>query len=163
MRKGLIVAAMLALAAQAGAAQERPATGAEAPAEAPVVAEARAFMAAYARDLLAGDRAGIAARYDRRGYWLMGRGRKLFSTHAETVAVYAGTSWQPPAAFEWRDLSYEPAGPDAVAVVGTFLWTRAAGQPPMTLSYTGLLVRQDGVLRIRIEDEDAAPVERAGN
>lgn len=153
IRAALLAAAM---APQSGLAQE---TGAQAAAaEAPVVAEARAFMAAYARDLIAGDRAAIAARYDRRGYWVMGRGRKLFSTDAETTAYYAGPDWQPPAAFEWRDLSYEPAGPDAVAVVGTFLWTRAAGQPPVTVSYTALLVRQDGVLRIRIEDEDAAPV-----
>jgi len=157
MRKTMM-AALLALAAPDGA---QPAAAQEtAAAEAPVVAEARAFMAAYARDLTAGDRAAIAARYDRRGSWVMGRGRKLFSTQAETVAVYAGAGWQPPAAFEWRDLSYEPLGPDAVAVVGTFLWTPAAGQPPATYSYTGLLVRQDGGLRIRIEDEDPAPPRR---
>ena len=52
------------------------------------------------------------------------------------------------------------SGTDAVAVVGTFLWTPAAGQPTLTFSYTSLLVRQDGVLRIRIEDEDAAPAPR---
>jgi hypothetical protein len=130
--------------------------GAAAEAEASVVREARAFMAAYARELAAGDRPAIAARYDRRGSWVMGGGAKRYSSHAQTAAYYAGPNWSPPAAFEWRDLSYEPLGPDAVAVVGTFLWTRAAGQPPVTVAYTGLLVRQDGALRIRIEDEDAA-------
>lgn len=160
----LMLAGAPALAQPQSQAQASgPAAEAEAAPEARVVAEARAFMAAYGRDLAAGDRAAIAARYDRRGSWVMGRGRKLYSTHAETVAVYAGPQWQPPAAFEWRDLSFEPAGPDAVAVVGTFLWTPAPGQPPMTFSYTALLVRQEGVLRIRIEDEDAAPEGRAGN
>lgn len=162
MRKAMIGAVMLMLGAVQGAPAIAQPPGQAAEAEAPVVAEARAFMAAYARELAAGDRAAMAARYDRRGSWVMGRGRKLYSTHAETVAVYAGPQWQPPAAFEWRDLSYEPAGSDAVAVVGTFLWTAAAGRPPLTYSYTALLVRQDGVLRIRIEDEDAAPTGRGG-
>lgn len=156
MRLAFLLSLALAGAPASAQAQEiQHRIAAESP-----VAEAQAFMAAYARELAAGDRAAIAARYDRRGSWVMGGGRKRFSTHAETVGVYAGPDWQPPAAFEWRDLSYEPLGPDAVAVVGIFLWARAAGQPPMTFSYTGLLVRQDGVLRIRIEDEDPAPEPR---
>ncbi len=160
MGKRLWLGAGIALAGLTLAEEARAQPGAAAVTEAPVVAEARSFMAAYARDLIAGDRAGIAARYDRRGSWVMGRGAKRYSTQAETTAYYAGPDWSPPAAFEWRDLSYEPLGPDAVAVVGTFLWTRASGQPPVTVSYTGLLVRQNGALRIRIEDEDAAPEPR---
>jgi hypothetical protein len=39
------------------------------------------------------------------------------------------------------------------------LWTRAAGEAPGTCSYTALLARQDGVVRIGTEDED---VEAAG-
>jgi hypothetical protein len=125
--------------------------------DAETVIEAEGFMAAYADELRRGDRAAIAARYDRRGVYVMGRGRKRLSTHAETAAYYAGPNWQPPAAFEWQGLDYEPLGTDAVAVVGTFLWTRAAGEAPRTYSYTALLVRQDGALRIRIEDEDPEP------
>lgn len=66
------------------------------------------------------------------------------------------TRWSPPASFEWRGLAYEPVGPDAVVVTGQFLWGEASGAP-LTFSYTGLLVRRDGRLRIRLEDEDPAP------
>jgi hypothetical protein len=126
------------------------------------VIEAEAFMAAYADDLRRGHRAAIAARYDHRGVYVMGRGRKILSSRAETAAYYAGPGWQPPAAFEWQGLEYEPIGEYAVAVVGQFLWTPAAGAAPLTYSYTALLVRQDGALRIRIEDENPAPA-AAGN
>ena len=47
------------------------------------------------------------------------------------------------------------SGADSVVVVGLFDWGTAAGRPPVTVSYTGLLVREDGVLRIRLEDESA--------
>jgi len=122
-------------------------------APAAAVTEAEAFMAGYARDLLSGDRAAIAGRYDRRGAYRMGNGVKEFMPYPQIVSQYA-TDWGgPPAAFEWQDLSYEPITADAVAVVGKFRWTPRSGRPPLTLSYTGLLVRQDGELRIRIEDE----------
>ena len=127
------------------------------PAEPPVVAEARSFMAAYATALLQGDRAGIAARYDRTGAWFLGNGRKRFETHAQLAAHYAGADWQPPHRFEWRDLSYEPVGADAVVVAGQFLWTPRDGSQAFTFSYTALLRRQEGVLRIRLEDESRAP------
>lgn len=127
------------------------------PAEPPVVAEARAFMADYARALIAGDRAGIAARYDRTGAYMLGNGRKAFGSHARIVAQYASPQWQPPHRFEWRDLSFEPAGPDAVVVAGQFAWTRRDDTEPSIYSYTALLHRQDGVLRIRLEDESSAP------
>ena len=57
------------------------------PAEPPVVAEARAFMADYARALMAGDRAGIAARYDRNGAYALGNGRKSFGPYARIVGA----------------------------------------------------------------------------
>jgi hypothetical protein len=123
------------------------------PAEMPIVAEARAFMADYASALLRGDRTGIAARYDRRGAWFLGNGEKRFETHAQIQAHYAGIRWQPPHRFDWRDLSYEPVGADAVVIAGQFLWTPREGAQPLTFSYTGLLHRQDGMLRIRLEDE----------
>ncbi|HEX8362119.1 MAG TPA: DUF4440 domain-containing protein [Longimicrobium sp.] len=133
-----------------------PARGSSGPSGAGVEAEARAFMDAYARDLLAGNRAAIAARYDRRGAYFMGNGQKDFQPYEAIVARYGGPRWNPPATFEWRDLSFEPAGPDAVLVAGRFTWGRQ-GRAPMTLSYTGFLHRQDGVLRIRLEDESFDP------
>lgn len=122
-----------------------------------VVAEARAFMDAYARELLAGDRAAISARYDRTGTYFLGNGRKEFATYDSVVALYRAASWSPPASFSWRDLSFEPAGPDAVVVAGQFFWGANAGGATLSMSYTALLRRQDGALRIRVEDESLDP------
>jgi hypothetical protein len=135
-----------------------PARAADAAAQASLVAEAQAFMASYAEDLIAGDRAAIAARYDRTGSWVLGNGHKMFSTAAATEAYYAGSGWQPPERFEWHDLSYEVTGPGSVLVLGTFVWKPKDGSPERIVSYTGLLVRQDGQLRIRVEDESAQPL-----
>jgi hypothetical protein len=119
--------------------------------------EARAFMDAYARDLLAGDRAAIGARYDRSGAYLLGNGSKQFSPYDSVVARYKDARWTPPNAFEWRDLSFEPIGSDAVFVAGLAAWTNASGSEPIILSYTAVLKRQDGSLRIRLEDESIDP------
>lgn len=144
---------LLLLAACTGAPP--PPAAAPAPQE-DIVADARAFMEAYGRDLAAGDREAIAGRYDRRGAYFVFNGRRDFSEWEPIRQQYL-TQWQAPAAFEWRDLIYEPAGPGAIVVNGDFLWTIAAEEPPMVFSYTGLLVRQDGVLRIRLEDEAMSP------
>ncbi|HEX2076698.1 MAG TPA: DUF4440 domain-containing protein [Longimicrobium sp.] len=115
-------------------------------------AEARAFMESYAQDLRTGAREAIAARYDRRGAYRVGGGEKTLEPLDSIRAGYTGR-WQPPTAFEWRDLSYEVLGDDAVMVVGRFEWTDQRGRV-LPMSYTGLLVRQDGEWRIRLEDED---------
>lgn len=140
------IAALLALIAVAAPVAAQPA-------EPPVVAEARTFMAAYAEALRAGDRAGLAGRYDRNGAFVLGNGHKAFQNWEEIRALYAGEAWQPPHRFEWRDLSFEPLGNDAVVIAGQFAWTPREGAAPLVYSYTALLRRQDGVLRIRLEDE----------
>ena len=115
-----------------------------------VLSEARSFMQVYAQELRAGDPAALAARYDPRGGYHVGNGRKMQVTAEQTKAFYADeTKWKPPAAFEWQDLSYEVLGPDAVVVVGTFTWDE------QKISYTSLLIRDpaDGKLKIRLEDE----------
>lgn len=118
-------------------------------------AEARAFMESYAQDLRAGAREAIVARYDPRGSYRVGGGEKTFEPLDSIRAIYMGR-WEPPAVFEWRDLSYDVLGDDAVMVVGRFEWTDRQGR--MTpLTYTGLLVKQDGAWRIRLEDEDVSP------
>ena len=115
--------------------------------------QARTFMDAYAEDLRRGDRAAIAARYDREGAWLVGEGTSSHETLAQLTARYASADWRPPARFEWRDLAYLMLGPDTVLVTGLFLWTPAPDAQPLTYSYTGLLQRQDGAMRIRLEHE----------
>jgi hypothetical protein len=146
----LVGAAWLAVPAAA-----EPPSGPEATAEPPIVPEARAFMDAYGRDLARGDREAIVRRYDGRGAWHLGRGAKQYATIPQIRAIYTDEAWTPPAAFAWRNLSYEALGPDAVVVAGQFEWTSAGRM--VTYSYTGLLVREDGQLRIRLEDEDPEP------
>lgn len=142
---------------EAAEAVEAAAAALDAVSDAALVEEVRAFMAAYAEDLRSGNRAALAARYDRRGAFFLGDGTKRFREWAEIEERYR-TRWSPPASFEWRDLSFEPVGPDSVLVAGTFLWGVGKGRPAALLSYTGLLVRQDGELRIRLEDEsEGAP------
>ncbi len=143
------IAALLALLALAPPLAAQPG---EFP-ETQLFREAQNFMADYANALRRGDRAGIAARYDPEGAWVVGDGASRFETHARLTAVYAGAAWQPPHRFEWRDLSYLMLGPDTVLVVGLFLWTPAPDATSLTYSYTALLERQDGVLRIRLEHE----------
>jgi hypothetical protein len=118
-----------------------------------VIAEAQAFMEELAAELRKGDRAAVAARYSRRGAWLVRGGEKQFLTYPAIVARYARDGWRPPLAFEWKDLAYEPVGRDAVLVLGKFIWTSPPPRPPGTVTYTGLLIRENGGLRLRLEDE----------
>ena len=155
MRNTVLPLAFLAALGAAACSPTRPAVesaSAAAAAESAIVAEASAFMESYGADLAAGRRQAIADRYDRRGVYFLGDGRKNLRTWAQIEQRYR-TGWQPPASFEWRDLSFEPAGRDAVVVAGLFVWGLGEGKGSETFSYTGLLVRQDGVLRIRLEDE----------
>jgi len=121
--------------------------------EAPLIEEARRFMQSYGRDLARGDRAAIAARYDRTGAFFLVAGGREFVSHADLTRDYR-ERWTPPTSFEWRELHFDAAGTDAVVVNGSFLWGAEAGQRVIT--YTGFLRRQDGELRIRLEDETPA-------
>ena len=121
----------------------------------PIDVDAREFMSGYAEDLRHGRRQAIVERYDRRGAYRVGEGEKNLESWDLIRAAYM-TQWTPPASFAWRDLSYEPVGNDAVIVIGLFDWGLADGRR-LAFSYTGLLVRQDGELRIRLEDESMSP------
>lgn len=147
MRALVLTAALLVSAPAAAMAQSAP----EAVAEPAIVVEARDFMAGYARDLLAGNHAGIAARYDRQGAWMVHAGQARLIPHDRITRRYA-EDWTPPSAFEWRDLVFIPSGEDAVTVVGRFVWT-STGEAPALIAYHGQFVRQNGQLRIRVEDE----------
>ena len=122
-----------------------------------LIREAEAFMAEYARRLRAGDRAWIAGLYHPDGAILVRSGRRTHATHPEIVARYRDR-WGPPASFDWRDLHFEAAGPDAVVVLGKFEWRDAQGT--FFGTYNALLARQGGELRIRIEDEAEDPSSR---
>lgn len=128
-------------------------TGAVAAPEPPSLTEARQFMDGYARDLARGDRAAIAARYDRTGVFFLVAGGREFVTHEALTKDYR-ESWTPPTSFAWRDLHFDPVGAEAVVVNGSFAWGTETGERLIT--YTGFLRRQDGELRIRLEDETPA-------
>lgn len=148
------LALLLTAACSAGPrpGESAPATGDPAA----LVQEAREFMESYARDLRAGERDLLVARYDPRGAYMVGGGQKALLSPDSIRAIYHGR-WRPPASFEWRDLSYEAVGPDAVVVTGRFIWGVSPERQLPPYSYTALLVRHDGRFRIRVEDESTAP------
>lgn len=123
-------------------------------AEPRIVGEAEAFMAAYAADLLAGDRGAIAGRYSRRGAYTLGWTLKRFEDQATIARTYASPNWQKPHSFSWSDLSYEPLSADSIVVVGGFLWGVDDKSAPLTMTYTALLRREAGGLKIRVEHEN---------
>ena len=120
-----------------------------------------AFYDSYADDLRQHRREGIANRYDRRGVYLMGNGSKRLQTFEQTKDSYL-TKWSGPKSFAWKDLSVEVISKNAVAVLGKFEWVTEAGQK-FDFSYTGVLIKQNGEWRIRIEDESMAPPKPAAN
>jgi hypothetical protein len=117
----------------------------------PIETEAREFMEGYAEDLRTGRRQAIVDRYELRGAYRIGEGKKVFES-LDKIRVAYFDNWEPPTTFEWRDLSFEPIGADEIFVVGLYDWASANGRKA-TYSYTALLSRRTGVLRIRLEDE----------
>jgi pimeloyl-ACP methyl ester carboxylesterase len=113
--------------------------------------EARQFMAGYAKDLLSHDPDAIAGRYSRRGTYVVFPGDWNLQPHDSIASMYR-ERWQGPEAFEWHDLSYEVIGEDAVAVIGGFRFETDENSGVLG-TYTALLVREDGELRIRLENE----------
>ena len=150
LRIGSCTVLILLLSAAWGCAQEQSFSADE------LETEARTFMETYAQDLRTKDAEAVAARYNRSGAYFLGNGRKEFSPFDSIRARYL-EQWQGPATFEWRDLSYEVLSSDAVLVAGKFNWGRGDSLEALDLSYTGLLTRQDGELRIRLEDESVDP------
>ena len=126
-------------------------TATESSSRTPIETEALEFMEGYAEDLRSGRRQAIVDRYDMRGAYRVGEGEKIFET-LDNIRVAYFDHWQPPATFEWRDLSFEAVGMDEVLVIGLYVWGSRDGRKA-TYSYTGFLSRRNGVLKIRLEDE----------
>lgn len=113
--------------------------------------EVKDFYDAYGEDLRQHKSESIANRYDPRGYFSVGNGRKELVPFEANKRHYL-KEWTGPKAFEWRDLTYEILSPTAVSVVGLGDWTAASGQKTV-ISYTALLTKQADQWRIRVEDE----------
>jgi hypothetical protein len=148
----MLRALAMAFVVTCAACSQQPAPARQEEQASNIEAEARQFMAEYAADLQRGDRSALAERYHRDGAYLLGDGRKELRS-LEAITQHYLNDWNPPASFSWEDLSYEPVGDHAVLVVGRFSWTLEGEAEPLRFSYSGLLLRQDGQLRIRMEDE----------
>ena len=115
--------------------------------------EIEKFFEGYADDLRNHRREAIADRYDRRGTFSMGNGRKNFDSFDVVKSRYL-QKWNGPKSFQWKDLSVDVLSRDVVAVLAKFEWETEKGQI-YKYSYTGVLVRRDGKWRIRVEDESS--------
>jgi len=118
--------------------------------------EIRGFFDAYAEDLRAARREAIADRYDRRGYFRVGNGNKTFVSFEDTKKRYL-SGWTPPKSFVWKELSVEVLSPEAALVVGQSDSQAATGETRIA-SYSGLLIKDSGKWRIRVEDESISPL-----
>jgi hypothetical protein len=117
--------------------------------------EIREFFDSYAEDLRLHRGEAIAARYDSRGYYRMGNGAKALVSFEDNKKRYLN-NWAGPKSFEWKNLSIEILSPDSAVVTALFDW-QIGNSESRLYSYTGLLTRQSGKWRIRLEDESGAP------
>jgi hypothetical protein len=115
------------------------------------------FMARYAQSMRTGDRAALVAAYAPTGVRLLRNGRSAFQSTSDLTARYDSLRWTHPATFEWKDLSWERVGPDAVLVSGGYVTRASVDDPPRVFSYSALLRRRDGILRIAMEHVSSAP------
>ncbi|MBK9153213.1 MAG: DUF4440 domain-containing protein [Chloracidobacterium sp.] len=120
----------------------------------------REFFDSYAEDLRSHKREAIADRYDRRGVYLVGNGSKAFMPFEQLKDRYL-TKWSGPKSFKWKDLSVDVISKNTAVVTGLFEWQDQDGTT-FNYSYTGLLIKQEGKWRIRLEDESTEP-SKAGN
>ena len=79
----------------------------------------RAFYDTYAEDLRGHKRESIADRYDRRGVYMVGNGRKSLQPFDQVKDHYL-TKWSGPKAFSWKDLSVEVLSKETAVVTGLF-------------------------------------------
>ena len=129
-------------------------SSADGPDPAALEREAQRFMAEYANDLRNHDRAAVAARYARSGATVVFNGERMVRNFEEIAARYRD-QWVGPASFDWQNLAFEALGPDSVIVTGEFDWGAPEGIE--RYSYSGVLQRQEGELRIRLEVESILP------
>jgi len=116
--------------------------------------EAQRFMDDYAADLRNHDRSALAARYDRSGATVIFNGERNVRSFDEIQARYRD-QWTGPSSFKWRNLAYAALSHDSIIVTGEFDWGAPSGI--VSYSYSGVLQRQEGELRIRLEVESSLP------
>lgn len=148
MKYLLLCLGLTAVFAASTPAQNKPFTDARGE------ADVRKFFDAYAEDLRKHDREAIVARYDPRGTYFMGHGRKSFQAF-EAVRERYLKHWAGPKDFRWDEVAVEMTSKTSAVVTAKFVWTGDSGKPA-NCSYTGLFIRYSAGWRIRIEDESCA-------
>lgn len=144
--KGLLISAIVALSAVF-----IPRSRAESPGVGAIEAEARAFMAGYADDLLALNRKAIIARYHSEGALMIRASQNRFVSAQQIAEQYRRPGWKGLGAFAWQSLVYRAVSRDTVFVEGAF--TSGPAAQPKTTFYFAILVKEGGQLKIRSEVE----------
>lgn len=108
------------------------------------------FMNTYAEDVTDGDRKALANRYSRRGTIFIGGEWKEEISFDKLSIEYAKT-WKAPLTFRWQGLAYEKLSDQSVLVTGGVARSDKPDTETTSHSYAVLLVKEDGVLRIRME------------
>lgn len=116
--------------------------------------ELRKFFDSYGEDLRRHDREAIADRYDRRGVYLMGNGKRSLMTF-EAIRNRYLKDWKGPKHFEWKDVSIEMTSKNSAVVTALFEWGSGSSEAAKC-SYTGVFLKRSGKWRIRVEDESCA-------
>ncbi|HVQ57109.1 MAG TPA: DUF4440 domain-containing protein [Pyrinomonadaceae bacterium] len=155
----ILTASMLVLAGVIAAFSQPPAKSEKQQEMSATERSVREFFDSYAEDLRGSKREAIADRYDRRGVYMVGNGSKSLVPFEQVKERYL-TKWSGPKSFSWKDLSVEVISNESVVVTGLFEWQTAAGTT-YNYSYTGLLIKQEGKWRIRLEDESTTPTIRS--
>ena len=147
MQRYFTACSLIGLVALVGCTSRAASTSADA-----LVSAARSFMTGYGRDLSHGNREALVRRYDRRGAFFVGEGTKEYWPN-DSISSWYRHHWLAPAFVEFRNLSYEPLGDSAVAVIGQFRWTAKQTTDTAMFAYTAILLKQNEHLVIRVEDE----------
>lgn len=118
----------------------------------PIATDAQAFMDAYARDLVAGNKDAIIARYHPQGVFILAEGIDDLMKSRQLAEFYR-TQWQKPHAFTWKGLRFRPLSSETILIDGGFETQATADKPAQYFSYLAVLIRENGKLRIRSEIE----------
>ncbi|HET7537796.1 MAG TPA: hypothetical protein VFJ90_15160 [Candidatus Didemnitutus sp.] len=132
------------------ASQPAPAHPAETAGQIPP--DAKAFMDAYAKDLKAGNRDSIIARYHSQGVFILAVGVDDLMRPRQ-IADFYRTQWQPPHAIAWRNLRYRSLSPETILIEGGFDWQQTADKPAQYFSYGAILIKEPTGFHIRSEIE----------
>ena len=114
---------------------------------------AKTFMAAYANDLNSANRTAIIQRYDPRGHYQLGNGRKTFLSQSRNRCYLENGVHQ--VRLTGMIYLFEVLGPEAIVVTGLFDWVATNGEKRTLLLFLSAIASKRE-WKIRVEDESRA-------